>query len=79
MVENDPRTKIDILLSRMQITVGDTKIGFEIKREQLYALLNGSWDSLFLLDKSREKSKQIIQSLPYVRLLMSKSNNNNQK
>lgn len=73
MVEKNPQTKIEIFLSRMQITAGDNKFGFEIKREQLYALLNGSWDSLFLLRDSQEEVKKLVQALPYTRLISSKN------
>jgi 3-isopropylmalate/(R)-2-methylmalate dehydratase small subunit len=64
-VESDPQTNIQIDLEAMKVSAGP--IGFDIAMpdSSRLSLIDGLWDTTFLLLANADKTKHVEKSLPY--------------
>ena len=69
-VKDSPSTPIIIDLERQEIRYGGgpepTRIGLEMPKSRLNALLHGTWDSTGILLSNAEKTRAVAERLPYI-------------
>jgi 3-isopropylmalate/(R)-2-methylmalate dehydratase small subunit len=66
LVEEEPRTEVQLDLEQQSLRVGDTTIPISMNETSRSALIEGHWDSTAVLAANLPKVREVAARLPYI-------------
>lgn len=66
VLAKDPSSAVTVDLRSLSLSVGDLSVPLTINERQRQMFLDGSWDTLSLLQESTEAATRVAECLPYL-------------